>query len=430
MAAVRYVTGVNAEYFFILFPLFASLRRFAPDIRVEVCDFGLTEPQRTFLARKGVLLKVPPELAGAHPWRGKAALGRYLEDRPWDVVFWLDADMLATSPLGPALAGIVDGLLASDKPIAIGTDPVTTGAVLRIAPAPHFQSLAPGRGISDETPYLNSGFFACRSPDFLRAWDRQCQGMPDENLFEQNAFNLEAHSAGYLPLRLSEWNFCAYNLAQARIEENGAQPRIHHPEGDVRILHATSHRPEEVIKQVVTFSAGGWTFEATIKLLRHPALLQWQMELLRDGLEADAALLGETGLGRRDHAGTGGDADAEAKACFQKGGELFLLRQFAEAAAQFRNVLRLKPGHPRSLFNLAMTEVELGRLSGAPPLLRQAIQSDPDYREAHVYLVMMLEKLGERNAANEALARALAKWPRDSTLLQIAGDRDQTKNFV
>lgn len=25
---------------------------------------------------------------------------------------------------------------------------------------------------------------------------------------------------------------------------------------------------------------------------------------------------------------------------------------------------------------------------------------------------------------------ALAKWPRDSTLLRIAGDRDQTKNFV
>ena len=53
MAAIRYVTGVNAEYFFILFPLFASLRRHAPDVRLEVCDFGLTEPQRAFLLDAG-----------------------------------------------------------------------------------------------------------------------------------------------------------------------------------------------------------------------------------------------------------------------------------------------------------------------------------------------------------------------------------------
>ncbi|BAE51705.1 tetratricopeptide repeat protein [Paramagnetospirillum magneticum] len=429
MATIRYVTGVNAEYFFILFPLFASLRRHAPGIRLEVCDFGLTGPQRAFLARKGALVATPPGLEGAHPWRCKAALGRYLRDRPWDVMFWLDADMMAVAPVEDLLTSIAQSLQETGKPLAVCTDASTTGLALSLVPAPRFQSLAPARGIGLDTLYLNSGFFACASPDFLAEWDRQCQEMPEENLFEQNAFNLVAHPAGFLPLPMWEWNLCAGNLDAARIEVQDGIPQAIHPEGRVRILHATSHRPEDVIKQTVTLSAGGRTFEATIKLLRHQALLQWQMSLLRDGLTEDAAHLAEAGLGRPD-AGAGGEADAEAKARFQKGGELFLLRRFAEAAAAFREVLRLKPDHPRSLFNLAMAEAELGRLSQAPPLLRQAIQSDPDYREAHVYLVMMLVRLGETAAAAEALALALAKWPQDPTLRQLADQGGETKNFV
>ncbi|KIL99416.1 Macrocin-O-methyltransferase domain protein [Paramagnetospirillum magnetotacticum MS-1] len=430
MAVIRYVTGVNAEYFFILFPLFASLRRFAPEIRVEVCDFGLTAPQRAFLERKGLLLEAPPDLAGAHPWRCKAALGRYLDGRPWDVAFWLDADMMAVAPCGDLLSGIAQRLLAGGKPLAVCIDSLTTGEAVRIAPAPHFEAKAPSRGIVSGTTYLNSGFFACSSPGFLADWERQCREMPDENLFEQNAFNLVAHPAGFQSLDMWQWNLCAYALSSVRIEESvGETPRFVHPDGQVRILHATSHRPEDVIKQTVTLSAGGRTFEATVKLLRHPALLQWQMSLLRQGLEADAALLGESGLGRPDPGATG-DADSEAKARFQKGGEMFLLRRFAEAADEFREVLRLKPGHARSLFNLAMAQAELGQLPLAPPLLRQAIQADPDYREAHIYLVMMLSRLGESEAAGKALAQALSRWPQDSTLRQMADAGDKTNNFV
>lgn len=421
MANIRYVTGVNAEYFFILFPLFASFRRYAPGIRVEVCDFGLTEAQRTFLDRKGLLIRAPAELVGAHPWRCKAALGRFLDDRPWDVAFWLDADMMAVAPCGPELAAIAERLLASDKPLAVCSDTTDISDLLHIAPAPHFEKLAPARGIESNTPYLNSGFFACASREYFAAWDRQCREMPDENLFEQNAFNLVAHPAGYLPLDMREWNLCASALSSAQIDApNGDSPRITHPDGDVRILHATSHRPEDVVKQVVTLSTGGYVFEATIKLLRHPALLTWQMSLLRDGLEADAAQLAEAGLGRPDASGSN-DADAEAKTRFQQGGELFLLNRFAEAAAAFRDVLRLKPGHPRSLFNLAMAEAEQGHLPEAPPLLRQAIQSDPEYREAYIYLGMMLQRLGEHAAAGEILTQALAKWPEDPTLRQTAG---------
>ncbi|ARJ67734.1 hypothetical protein WV31_19770 [Magnetospirillum sp. ME-1] len=420
MANIRYVTGVNAEYFFILFPLFASLRRFAPGIRVEVCDFGLSEKQRIFLDRKGLLIRAPADLAGAHPWRCKAALGRYLEDRPWDVAFWLDADMMAAAPCGSQLTAIAERLLAEGRPLAVCRDSTTYADLLRVVPAPHFEKLAKARGIDAGTPYLNSGFFACASREYFTDWDRQCRDMPDENLFEQNAFNLVAHPAGYLALHMWEWNLCASFLSSARVgQTDEGMPLITHPEGGVRILHATSHRPEDVVKQVVTLSAGGFVFEATIKLLRHPSLLQWQMSLLRDGLEADAALLGEVGLGRPDD---GGDADdAEAKARFQQGGEMFLLNRFAEAADAFRDVLRLKPGHPRSLFNLAMAEAELGRLAEAPPLLRQAIQSDPQYREAYIYLGMMLRRLGEHAAADEILARALAKWPEDPALRQAIG---------
>lgn len=424
MTEIRYVTGVNADYFYILFPLFTSLKHTDPAVKVHVCDFGLTEPQRVFLRRKGLLLEAPAELVGAHPWRCKAALGRYVAGIPWDVLVWLDSDMLAVAPISAGLSDIAEQLRTTGTPLAVCVDASVVADALAVAPAPHFSRLAPDRGITLQTLYLNSGFFACTSRDFLAAWDEMCQQMPEENLFEQNAFNLVAHPAGFLPLPMVEWNLCGSNLGKAEIHDADGKLRVTHSESDVRILHATSHRPEDIIKQVVTILAAGRAFEVMIKLLCHPKLLQWQMALLQEGLVENAADLAGAGLGRADTT-SAGESDEQAKAHFFKGNELFLLRRFSEAAEEFKAALHYKPGHPRSLFNLAMSEIELSHLAEAQTLLRQAVSVDTEYLEAYGNLVLLCQRMGDHAAATHYLDIARAKWPNDPGIVRIADGFDR-----
>ncbi|WP_096702311.1 tetratricopeptide repeat protein [Magnetospirillum sp. 15-1] len=418
MAAIRYVTGVDSNYFHILFPLFASLAITDPGLRLHVCDYGLTEPQRAFLRRKELLLETPSDMVGVHPWRAKTALGRYVAALDWDVIVWMDADMVALAPIAGAMEVQAKALLDSGKPLAACLDPATVTQMLAMIPAPHFEAMAPAHNIFPGTHYLNSGFFACASREFLDAWERLSRGMPDEGLFDQNALNLMAHSAGFQLLTKSEWNLCAADIADARIEAGDGRPRVSHAGFTARILHATSFRSEDVTKRTVTVTAGGRVFEALIKLACHSELINWQLEMLRRGLEADAALLAECGLGSPD-TGAAGDADAEAKAHFQKGGELFLTRRFEAAAEQFREVLRLKPDHPRSLYNLAMTLIELNRRTDALPLLRRAVGIDPDYREAYCNLALLLRETGAPEEAGRLVAAMAGRWPDDPAVARI-----------
>lgn len=115
-----------------------------------------------------------------------------------------------------------------------------------------------------------------------------------------------------------------------------------------------------------------------------------------------------------------GGSDEAARAHFFKGNELFLQRRFAEAAAEFRSTLAHKPGHAKSLYNLALSLMELEQLQEARSLLEQAVDTDPDYQEAHGNLILLHNTMGDHPAALLRLEAARAKWPDDPTFKRIA----------
>lgn len=119
-------------------------------------------------------------------------------------------------------------------------------------------------------------------------------------------------------------------------------------------------------------------------------------------------------------ADAGSDSEEQARLHFFKGNELYLVRRFKEASEEFRAALRHKPGHPRSLYNLAMSELGQDHLEEAESLLRQAIAADPDYREAHGNLILLYKRLDDYAAAEQCLDLAQAKWPDDPNIIRMA----------
>src|SRR5439155_10973695 len=64
------------------------------------------------------------------------------------------------------------------------------------------------------------------------------------------------------------------------------------------------------------------------------------------------------------------------------GNVLFLLGRYAEARAQFAEVVRLDPNHAEAHNNLALACRKLGQTAEAIPHFRQAIQLKPDFPAA------------------------------------------------
>ncbi len=116
---------------------------------------------------------------------------------------------------------------------------------------------------------------------------------------------------------------------------------------------------------------------------------------------------------------TGPKSEELAKAHFFKGNELYLDRRFKEASDEFRTALLHKPGHPRSLFNLAMSELGQDHLAESESFLRQAIAADPEYREAYGNLILLYKRLGDYAAATQYLDLAQAKWPNDPNVIRM-----------
>lgn len=76
-----------------------------------------------------------------------------------------------------------------------------------------------------------------------------------------------------------------------------------------------------------------------------------------------------------------------------------------EAAAAFREVLKLNPGDVHALFGLARCELQAGRLTGARSRLQEAVTSNPDFPGAQTLLASVWERLGNPAAAQVARLR-------------------------
>jgi hypothetical protein len=293
------VTGVDEQQFDQIFLLMASLRRNSPGIALHVCDFGMSDRQRDFLRRKNMLLEVPPGLGrGRHPWDCKAALGRYVAPLGAEAVVWLDADLIVLSDLGPLLAELNASLRQSGQGIAAaGTG--TIAGQLAIDPAPHYASEV--ARYNPDLAYINSGFFLCRSAEFLRRWDQRTQAMSYEKLYEQNAFNLVACESREAVRVLDSlvWNACGQDVRLMTVERSERGVVVTGHRGQPHILHATStDRARDIVIMILAVVINGIPFKPRLRMIRHPdMLLELQKELVLDSLKREFGLLEACGLG-------------------------------------------------------------------------------------------------------------------------------------
>lgn len=285
MASTILVTGCYKTYFLMTCLLLHSLKRLAPTLPLHVLDFGLDEAQRRFLETRCTVLDRPAELdANQHPFAYKAAMARYLRPVPWSSMVWMDGDMVAVGPIEASLSARLADMSRARTEVALCRDDAATiaGAFASGLPMQPYADALRARGIDRGSSYFNCGFFACRSPDYLQAWDQSAQSMPVHSMYDQNLFNLLLHERGP-PTELSAavWNLHGALLAQARAGEAEGRFAVMVGEERTLALHATSSRAEDVLTGS-GLKLGGEQIEGYLKFCRNPVLRQVQDFIMRD----------------------------------------------------------------------------------------------------------------------------------------------------
>jgi DNA-binding transcriptional MerR regulator len=126
----------------------------------------------------------------------------------------------------------------------------------------------------------------------------------------------------------------------------------------------------------------------------------------------------------------GGDADAQAEACYRQalaldpglaaghtnlGGIAHRRGDAAEARAAFERALSLDPDQVEARFNLANLILESGDLELAVAEFRRVLQIAPDFADGHYNLAVALERLGGRAQARAHLEKYLLLEHEDAT---------------
>jgi hypothetical protein len=295
--STAYVTGTNDDLFWNACLLLQSFRAYEPHARLDICDFGLTSAQASFLRAKGALRPRPEPLRDLpHPWYLKASLVDYLPEAAANgVMVWLDADMFLVRGISQGVERVAGELHETRRLAAACVDAAGLslgGFVERFAG--EGQPLSPTRaamealGVEPSRPYLNSGFIVSRSPGFWSAWKSITLSMPPHFLFEQNAFNLlvQGTRAGAHLLDAREWNVHGPLLKELPDPIDA---------GPARVVHATSDGSEHEYADVVQATNHG-TVICRLKTLRRPALRRRQFDLLASFVHIEADALAEAGL--------------------------------------------------------------------------------------------------------------------------------------
>lgn len=278
------VTGANARCFAMTGLLERSLARWLPGIPLWVCDFGLTEGQRRFLAAEGRLLARPATVPeGIHPYLAKAALADYLPaGRAAEPVVWFDSDMVATGPLAEPLAAVTQAMRAGGAVAAACGDAgaASIDAFIERWPVAPFADAVRAAGIEGGRPYLNSGFFLCGAEVLRRVRDR-CAALPMHPMIDQNAFNLTVwEPAGpVMVLDAAVWNVHGEWLGRTRADQAG---RVACDGREARILHATSVGGAHHDERQGALRGPWGELPFVIKFFRNDALAALQGDLLRD----------------------------------------------------------------------------------------------------------------------------------------------------
>jgi len=298
---IEFVTGADAAMFGQLFLLLGSLRRYSPEVRLRVCDLGLTDRQRDYLERTRRLL---PRAAGRHlprhAWYDKAALANFTEGLNADVVVWLDADLIVLNDIEPLVRDVCAEMTAANQIVAAAGNELTLGALDWFDQAPGFKQAISVFDLN--VPYLNSGFVVCRSREFLARWAALCEALPYEFLFEQNAFNLAACEQREHVRILDSWvwNLCGTEFRSVEVVTAGAdQLALIGRSGRVNILHATStERAKDLIHYDYHFKLNDTLFRPQFRIVNCiEVLATYQCSLVVECITAEAPALLASGLG-------------------------------------------------------------------------------------------------------------------------------------
>ena len=279
---IALVTGADAKFMLMAGALRQSLLDAGWKEALHICDFGLTDRQAGSLRDAGLLLPRPRGLAaGLHPFYYKASLIDYVADLDFDLLVWIDCDMIAVDDPVVALEGLATDLATDGKSAALCADAGVESiadACGRLEMQPFREALQRSE-IDEQRPYLNTGFVAINDRRALGAWRDLAFALPVHALFEQNAFNLLAYE-GRCPSLLvpaARWNVHGPLLSSARIAPDGAAWALEHR---AFLLHATSAQTSqhEIHEGAVTLAGG--TFHGQLKLFRNPGLRRLQVSAL------------------------------------------------------------------------------------------------------------------------------------------------------
>jgi tetratricopeptide (TPR) repeat protein len=408
---ITYVTGVDARMFASAAILLEAFRSAGEGETLLVADFGLSEAQRAVLREKHVLLERPASVAAdTHPFLLKTALLDFLADRPIDVLVWLDADMMPVDLVHSALSRLVAEMESRGEQVAAapcGVHPHIADFVGSWQA--RGQDLAPFLRLLDEyrvpadAPYLNAGFFVCRSAEFLVEWRAVTESTARHLVFDQNVFNALLH-AGRWKTRIvpPAWNLHGNQLADVDVRPGeGGSRELYYGQQRVRLLHATSQGEHH---ERVQFRAAvlGRRFSGRVKLFRHELLRAWQLGHLQQFLEREAALLDRGGLLE-----SGGTAAQEAAWLTNAGVQFAREGRRREALAHFERAVSLGPHIPEIHANLAGEFRYRGELDRAVEAYRTALRLKPDFVGVYADLGLVFRAQGKFDAAEACYRRAL-----------------------
>lgn len=123
------------------------------------------------------------------------------------------------------------------------------------------------------------------------------------------------------------------------------------------------------------------------------------------------ALLLSIPLGVRADAGNSSDSSfnqqvdpVKVTAAYDSGYRQMKAGNYADAIADFQNVIKLNPEHAMAFTNMAYSYRKLGKFARAIKLYKKALAIDPNLAEAHEYMGGALLELGKLDGAKQHLA--------------------------
>ena len=287
-----FVTGATNSYFVMACILIRSLRKWVSEQdRTYILDFGLSEPQRQYLKKRGLLLERPPQLAGgAHPYFYKVSMAEFVGG-DWRALVWLDSDMIAVGPVGQSIDALVKEMNVGGQKVAACQDTLgTIGTFIRTAIdrgwniTPFLQQLQ-SNGIDPSARYYNAGFMVIASPEFVREWKSLVASIPQHVVFDQNAFNLLVHKNRNFRELDCSWNLHGTALFKATVTPDDT---VTTPDGTPALLiHATSPIHGELGLAHTVDLGSGRRISCHMRMSGNPAVKALQVKHLHQFLREE-----------------------------------------------------------------------------------------------------------------------------------------------